>query len=139
MMTKEEKTEMLKKTARVMSKDEEKLLLAKIAGLLETADPDGYVAAAFRGCVDLAKSNIENDFCESLEENLRLTEEDASRNYMKLCEAYEKFTDEKAELMESLQERDREIERLNALTAQQDNSIYVLSQQLVILSQRSDK
>lgn len=92
----------------MMTKDEERNLLAKIEKLLNTAGPDGYVAAAFRGCVDLAKSNIENDFCQSLEENLRLTEEDASRNYMKLCEAYEKLTDEKADLMETINAQQEE-------------------------------
>lgn len=46
----------------MMTKAEEQKLLNKIKTLLEGADPDGYIAIAFRGCVEVAQTNIDNDW-----------------------------------------------------------------------------
>ena len=143
-MKKEEKTEMLKKIARVMSKDEEKALLLTIENLLDSADPDGYVAAAFRGCVDLARRNIANDFCESFEENLRLTQEYLIKQNSELFEAEEKLDDmqetinalqkEYEDVTDRLQERNtivegqaKTIENLNLEILKLKSKIYDLS------------
>lgn len=45
-----------------MTKAEEMKLLEQIESLLAKAEPDGYVAEAFRGCVADARTNIENDW-----------------------------------------------------------------------------
>lgn len=47
------------------TKQQERETLAKIEKILKTVDPESYVGAAFAGCVDLARSNIDNDFLES--------------------------------------------------------------------------
>lgn len=47
------------------TKQQERETLAKIEKILATVDPESYIGAAFAGCIDLAKSNIDNDFLES--------------------------------------------------------------------------
>ena len=49
----------------MMTKDEERKLLGKIEALLKEAEPDGYIDLAFRGCVDMARDNINNDWAVS--------------------------------------------------------------------------
>lgn len=46
----------------MMTKEEERKALAAIEAILNKCDPDGYVAAAFSGCVADAQNNIDNDF-----------------------------------------------------------------------------
>lgn len=45
----------------MMTKDEERALLAKIEKLLASADPDGYIATAFKGAAENAHRNIDED------------------------------------------------------------------------------
>lgn len=45
-----------------MTKNEEKQTLEKIEKLIASAGPDSYIGMAFEGCVEMAWSNIENDF-----------------------------------------------------------------------------
>lgn len=47
------------------TKQQERETLAKIEKILQGVDPESYIGAAFAGCIDLAKSNIDNDFLES--------------------------------------------------------------------------
>jgi hypothetical protein len=46
----------------MMTKNEEKQTLEKIEKLIASAGPDSYIGMAFEGCVEMAWSNIENDF-----------------------------------------------------------------------------
>jgi chromosome segregation ATPase len=115
----------------MMTKEEEKNLLAKIEKLLNTADPDGYVASAFRGCVDLAHRNIENDFCESFEENLRLTQEDATLTYAKLAELQNKYAEERCDHERVAQEHN---EAMNAMHEEYSDVTDRLQQALYDLS-----
>ena len=54
-----------------MTKAEELKVLDKIAKLIESAGDDSYIALTFKGMVDIAKSNIENDFGDSPVEDLK--------------------------------------------------------------------
>lgn len=49
----------------MMTKAEERKVLAKIKALIESAGEDSYIGYAFEGCIEMAESNIENDFANS--------------------------------------------------------------------------
>ena len=49
----------------IASKDEERKVLNQIAMLLDSLGEDSYCGYAFAGCVEMAKENIDNDFCNS--------------------------------------------------------------------------
>jgi hypothetical protein len=49
----------------MMTKQEERAALGKIEKILTAAGPDSYIGMAFDGCVEYARSNIENDFGDS--------------------------------------------------------------------------
>ena len=50
------------------TKQQERDALAEIYDIIEMLGENSYVGAALDGCLDLAISNIENDFCESMKE-----------------------------------------------------------------------
>lgn len=49
-----------------LTKQQERDALDQITAILEAAGPDSYIGMAFRGCVEIARQNIENDFGDSL-------------------------------------------------------------------------
>ena len=49
----------------MMTKDQEREVLKKIAKLIESTGEDSYIKAAFDGCIELAEENITNDFVSS--------------------------------------------------------------------------
>lgn len=53
-----------------MTKQEELKVLEKIEKLIKSAGEDSYIAMTFKGVVDIAKSNIENDFGDAPVEDL---------------------------------------------------------------------
>ena len=58
------------------TKQQEREILAKIEKLIKSAGEDSYIGAAFTGCVDLARDNIENDFCQNFPDRLDRLEHD---------------------------------------------------------------
>lgn len=46
----------------MMTKDQERETLKKIAKLIASAGPDSYIGMAFKGCTQMALENIENDW-----------------------------------------------------------------------------
>lgn len=68
----------------MMTKDDERKALAAIEAILNKCDPDGYVAAAFSGCVADARENIENDFMCSYRERYERAEDDRAEAARKL-------------------------------------------------------
>lgn len=48
-----------------LTKQQERDALDQITAILEAAGPDSYIGMAFRGCVEIARQNIENDFGDS--------------------------------------------------------------------------
>lgn len=68
-------------TSTMTTKDQERAALAQIKAILDTLEPDSYVATAFSGCVELAEENIANDWLQSwpeIAESRLLTEEEKS-------------------------------------------------------------
>ena len=53
------------------TKQQERDILAQIAALIESAGPDSYIGMAFEGCVEMAESNIENDFGNSMKQAVK--------------------------------------------------------------------
>lgn len=49
----------------MMTKAEETKVLGKIEALIKSCGEDSYIGFAFEGCVEMARSNIENDFANS--------------------------------------------------------------------------
>ena len=54
----------------ITTKEQEREALAKIKKILGGLEPDSYVNTAFKGCIEIAESNIDNDFACSLKESL---------------------------------------------------------------------
>lgn len=62
-----EKT-MVKKAHTIATKEEESSAIVKIEQILKELGPDSYVGAALEGCLDMARSNIQNDWMDSPKE-----------------------------------------------------------------------
>ena len=65
----------------MMTKQEERAALAKIEKILKTAGPDSYVGMAFAGCCELARTNIENDFGCSMQDNINTWKRNAEKEH----------------------------------------------------------
>lgn len=67
------------------TKQEERKALQQIETILATLEPDGYVNTAFDGVIDVARTNIENDWACSMQDRAEsaeraLTEEKATHD-----------------------------------------------------------
>ena len=60
------------------TKEQERSALEQIKAILATLEPDSYVNTAFKGCVEIAESNINNDFACSLKDALDSAQEKLS-------------------------------------------------------------
>ena len=47
----------------IASKEQERKVLNQITKLLDSLGEDSYCGCAFAGCVEMAKENVGNDFC----------------------------------------------------------------------------
>lgn len=52
----------------MITKEQERKAVEKIEKIIAELGTDSYVEAAFRGCADLARQNIDNDFMESMQD-----------------------------------------------------------------------
>lgn len=71
------------------TKQQERDALQKIAEILSTLDADGYVRTAFDGVLEIAETNIENDWACSLKDQLesaRAGEADWKEKYSRALE-----------------------------------------------------
>ena len=91
------------------TKQQERDAIEKIKAIIETLGPQSYVATALDGCLEIAESNIEYDFGESMKENA----EDAKK---KLTEAEKKIADLEKALDDAEKQRIELLERLDAIT-----------------------
>ena len=73
----------------MVTKEQEREILKNIRLAMAGADPEGYIAAAFDGCCDLAESNIENDFCISYRQELQAEQEKSAKLAAELKDAKE--------------------------------------------------
>lgn len=91
------------------TKQQERDAIEQIKAILETLGPQSYVATALDGCLEIAESNIEYDFGESMKEN-------AENAKQKLAEAERKIADLEKALDDSEAQRDRLHEQIDAIT-----------------------
>lgn len=59
------------------SKAQERKALEEIKAILLQLEPDGYVRTAFEGCFEIAESNIDNDFADSMKQRAESAEKKA--------------------------------------------------------------
>lgn len=59
----------------ITSKAEERAALKQIKSILIKLEPDGYVRTALEGCIEIAESNIDNDFADSMKQRTESAEE----------------------------------------------------------------
>lgn len=88
-----------------MTKEQEREALKKIADIIQGLGPDSYLSSAFDGCIELAESNIDNDFMESFKDK-------AERAYT--AELTVKATQaDHVEIIKRLEHELKEIEEMN--------------------------
>ena len=90
------------------TKQQERDAIEKIKAIIETLGPQSYVATALDGCLEIAESNIEYDFGESMKEN-------AENAKKKLAEAEKKIADLEKALDDAEKQRVELFERLDAI------------------------
>ena len=66
------------------TKNDERNALAEIWHIVDSLGPDSYIGTAFEGCWEIASSNIENDFADSMKEQCESAREDAA-HYHHAC------------------------------------------------------
>lgn len=91
-----------------MTKQEERNLLKKIEKLIAEAGEDSYIGTAFAGCVQMAETNIENDWACSYQNTI----EHANKQIEALKEANAKNAPAIEHLEKKLAEKDEEINQL---------------------------
>lgn len=98
----------------MMTKDEERTLLAKIEKLLASADPDGYIATAFKGAAENARRNIDEDAAYSDAYNAEYFRA-AAENFSQTAEQYkEAYALKQKRIDELTKERDALDDALSA-------------------------
>ena len=100
------------------TKEQERKALAKIMKIVEELGENSYIGTAFEGCFEIAESNIEYDFADSMKHRAESAERDAK----KIGDLYTKASKElgeKNEFIEKLKkEQDREMNRIGDLNKQ---------------------
>lgn len=98
------------------TKQQERDALQKIREILETLDSDGYVRTAFDGVLEIAETNIENDWACSLKEQVesaRAGESDWKEKYSRTLEDLKAANSRIAEIEENLVQAEVTIEDLS--------------------------
>lgn len=98
------------------TKAQERDALEKIAEILSTLDADGYVRTAFEGVLEIAETNIENDWACSLKEQVesaRAGESDWKEKYSSALEDLRAANARITETEEQLVQAESTIEELS--------------------------
>lgn len=103
------------------TKAEERAALEKIKKILASLDPDGYVNAAFKGCVTDAENNIENDWVLSMTDRLQ-----SARNECAMLEA--KIESKMSELSRTC----KIIDALQTVAITDDTMLSIISEALAM-------
>ena len=96
------------------TKQQEREILSQIAALIESAGPDSYIGMAFEGCVEMAESNIENDFGNSMKQAVKTATEklkEAQETCDNLRDAAEAI---KQNFARNIEKQDAKIKQLDA-------------------------
>ncbi len=91
----------------ISTKDEERKALEKITHILESLGEGSYCANAFKGCVELAERNIEEDVSFSFPDRLQKKDYKISEQLSQIKIMEKRISDMKKRLDKSLQEIER--------------------------------
>lgn len=100
----------------MMTKDQEREVLKKIAKLIESTGEDSYIKAAFDGCIELAEENITNDFVSSFKEiserahTAELTAKAIQQDQAEVIKRLERNLDEIETMNRNQQQRIKDLE-----------------------------
>ena len=97
------------------TKEQERKALAKIQEIIIGLGENSYVGTAFRGCIEIARENIENDFACSLLERKEAAEAAEDTLRAKVAELNAQITAEKKARMLAEECLAKESERANRL------------------------
>lgn len=113
------------------TKQQELEALKKICEIVAELGPDSYIATTFEGCFEIARSNIENDFADSMKARWQ----DADR---KLNEANGTIEELRAKLAES--EKDYEAAHATAqqIAEEKDAEIAFIKNELINAGKMAD-
>lgn len=98
------------------TKQQEREALARIREILETLDSDGYVNTAMEGVLEIAETNIDNDWACSMKEQVesaRAGESDWKEKYSRTLEDLRAANSRIAETEEQLVQAESTIEDLS--------------------------
>lgn len=107
----------------IATKDQEREALKKIREIVEGLGPDSYIATAFAGCFEIAESNIQNDFADSMKDRWMSADR-------KLSEANGTVEDLKDKLAESEKDYEAAREAARIVAGQKDAEIDALKREL---------
>lgn len=113
------------------TKQQELEALKKICEIVAELGPDSYIATAFEGCFEVARSNIENDFADSMKARWQ----DADR---KLNEANGTIEDLRAKLAESEKKYDVVHATAQQIAEEKDTEIASIKNELINASKMAD-
>lgn len=87
------------------SRAEERAALTQIQAIVASLGEDSYIGTAFKGCFDIARENIDNDFACSLHDRWHETEK-------KLVESVRELSAAKADFRASVQQYEDKLKKL---------------------------
>lgn len=71
---------------KMVTKDQERIALMKIKGIIEELGEDSYIGTAFKGCFEDAQENIEYDFSCSVYDRWQISEHNLAESQAKIAE-----------------------------------------------------
>lgn len=97
-------------TGTLATKEQERKALEKIKKIVEELGKGSYIGTAFAGCFEIAESNIENDFADSMKERYEQAKEDADH--------FKSASDTLSKEVDSLREENRTLKEKSLTTAE---------------------
>lgn len=94
------------------TKQQEREALAKIRKIVESLGDDSYISFAFEGCFEIAASNIENDFADSMKQRAESAERKVEELQNKLAESEKDYEAAHAAAHVIAEQKDAEIATL---------------------------
>ena len=115
-----------------MTKDEERKQLAKIAKLINDCGPDSYIATAFKGCVENAQRNIDEDAAYSSEEYAEALKAKGEKLEAELAQAQgvAKVATEYADHLKEMRLPDDECIRIHSILSRYATIVYQKAEKL---------
>lgn len=113
------------------TKQQELEALKKICEIVAELGPDSYIATAFEGCFEVARSNIENDFADSM----KVRWQDADR---KLNEANGTIENLRAKLAESEKDYEAACATARQIVEEKDAEIASIKNELINAGKKAE-